>query len=279
MAGTLTIGDFARATHLSVKALRHYHRIGLLVPAEVDRVVGVPPLHHRSDRHARRSSVASATWTCRSTRSLACSPTDDLEAAQPADHRHLDRLEQALTATQTAVRSLRDLLGSSTPAVDRAAQRRRRPRRGDHGGRRRGRARAVVPRRVRRARRHPRRVRCAPHGPAAGLYDTDLFAHGRRRRRRCSCRSTDDRSTTVGRVPGSRSPPSISPSPCTAAPTTTSTARTASLAAYVADHAISLDGPIRETYLTGFRDTPDDGERWSTEIGWPIFHPGPPAAG
>ena len=34
---TLSIGDFARATHMSVKTLRHYHRIGLLEPADVDR--------------------------------------------------------------------------------------------------------------------------------------------------------------------------------------------------------------------------------------------------
>ena len=40
MRGTLTIGDFARATQLSVKALRHYHRIGVLVPAEVNRSSG-----------------------------------------------------------------------------------------------------------------------------------------------------------------------------------------------------------------------------------------------
>jgi DNA-binding transcriptional MerR regulator len=32
---TLTIGDFSRATHLSVKMLRHYHDIGLLEPAGV----------------------------------------------------------------------------------------------------------------------------------------------------------------------------------------------------------------------------------------------------
>jgi len=28
----MSIGDFARATHLSVKALRHYHEEGLLEP-------------------------------------------------------------------------------------------------------------------------------------------------------------------------------------------------------------------------------------------------------
>ena len=34
---TLSIGEFSKLTHLSVKALRHYHDVGLLVPAAVDR--------------------------------------------------------------------------------------------------------------------------------------------------------------------------------------------------------------------------------------------------
>ena len=40
MATTLTIGDFARMTHLSVKTLRHYHQVGLLEPAHVDPANG-----------------------------------------------------------------------------------------------------------------------------------------------------------------------------------------------------------------------------------------------
>src|SRR5262245_60299304 len=36
MDATLTIGDFSRMTFVSVKALRHYHEIGLLVPARID---------------------------------------------------------------------------------------------------------------------------------------------------------------------------------------------------------------------------------------------------
>ena len=40
MPGSLTIGDFSRVTFLSVKTLRHYHRVGLLEPAEVDAVTG-----------------------------------------------------------------------------------------------------------------------------------------------------------------------------------------------------------------------------------------------
>jgi MerR family regulatory protein len=34
----LAIGDFSRMTHVSVKALRHYHDVGLLEPAEIDQL-------------------------------------------------------------------------------------------------------------------------------------------------------------------------------------------------------------------------------------------------
>ena len=45
------------------------------------------------------------------------------------------------------------------------------------------------------------------------------------------------------------------------------------LATYVTRHALAVDGPIREYYLTGQRDTPDTSQ-WRTEIGWPIFRTG-----
>jgi DNA-binding transcriptional MerR regulator len=40
MPASLAIGDFSRATHLNIKTLRHYHRIGLLEPAHVDPDTG-----------------------------------------------------------------------------------------------------------------------------------------------------------------------------------------------------------------------------------------------
>ena len=46
------------------------------------------------------------------------------------------------------------------------------------------------------------------------------------------------------------------------------------LAAYVARHALAVDGPIREYYLVGSQDTPDEAA-WRTEIGWPIFRTAP----
>ncbi|NYV74338.1 MerR family transcriptional regulator, partial [Streptomyces sp. UH6] len=40
MTERLTIGEFSRITHLSIRALRRYHEQDLLVPAEVDPVTG-----------------------------------------------------------------------------------------------------------------------------------------------------------------------------------------------------------------------------------------------
>jgi effector-binding domain-containing protein len=45
------------------------------------------------------------------------------------------------------------------------------------------------------------------------------------------------------------------------------------LGAYVTDHALGVEGPIREYYLVGPHETGDE-DRWRTEIGWPIFHTG-----
>jgi effector-binding domain-containing protein len=42
------------------------------------------------------------------------------------------------------------------------------------------------------------------------------------------------------------------------------------LAAYVTRHALAVEGPIREYYLIGPIETPDQ-SAWRTEIGWPIF--------
>jgi DNA-binding transcriptional MerR regulator/effector-binding domain-containing protein len=42
------------------------------------------------------------------------------------------------------------------------------------------------------------------------------------------------------------------------------------LGSYATTHEISIDGPLREYYLRGAADTPDEAG-WRTEIGWPIF--------
>jgi hypothetical protein len=45
------------------------------------------------------------------------------------------------------------------------------------------------------------------------------------------------------------------------------------LATYVTQHALGVDGPIREYYLVGAHEASDESE-WRTEIGWPIFQTG-----
>jgi effector-binding domain-containing protein len=45
------------------------------------------------------------------------------------------------------------------------------------------------------------------------------------------------------------------------------------LAAYVASHALQVDGPIREYYLVGRQDTTDE-NTWRTEVCWPTFNTG-----
>jgi hypothetical protein len=44
----------------------------------------------------------------------------------------------------------------------------------------------------------------------------------------------------------------------------------AALAAHVARHSVAVEGPIREYYLVGQRDTADS-RQWRTEIAWPVF--------
>src|ERR1700712_4110207 len=109
MTATLAIGDFSRATHLSVKTLRHYHEIGLLEPVDIDPSTGY-----------RRYAPAqiSTAQVIRRFRDLDM-PLEDIHgvlAAPDVDTRnqliaaHLGRLESTLTRTQEAVASLRDLL-------------------------------------------------------------------------------------------------------------------------------------------------------------------------
>ena len=49
MSTYLSIGDFSRATHMTVKTLRHYHQIGLLEPADVDPHTGYRRYTDRPD--------------------------------------------------------------------------------------------------------------------------------------------------------------------------------------------------------------------------------------
>ena len=112
MSGSLTIGDFSRATFLSVKTLRHYHRVGLLEPSDVDPVTGY--------RRYTSNQIPTAQ-VIRRFRDLDM-PLEDIGSVLRAPDQttrsqliaaHLTRLEQGLADTQRAVASLATF--SNTP--------------------------------------------------------------------------------------------------------------------------------------------------------------------
>src|SRR5437879_6867461 len=101
----LPIGDFSRMTYLSVKALRHYHDVGLLAPAQVDPATGY--------RFYDPSQVTTAQ-VIRRFRDLGM-PLEDVKAVLDAPDvmarnqvivAHLERMESELEQTQATVVSL-----------------------------------------------------------------------------------------------------------------------------------------------------------------------------
>ena len=121
-ATRIPIGDFSRMTYLSVKALRHYHDVGVLEPAEVDPATGY--------RFYTPSQVGPAQMVRRlrdlgmpldAVRDVLRAP--DAAARDAALVDHLRRMEEELARTQQTVASLRTLLQNSPEplAVERRA--------------------------------------------------------------------------------------------------------------------------------------------------------------
>ena len=117
MSSSLAIGDFSRATHLTVKTLRHYHETGLLEPAQIDAQTGY--------RRYTTEQIPVAQ-IIRRFRDLDM-PLNEIQAVLSAPNvqarndliaAHLRRLESDLAKTQSAVASLRNLLRHSAPAAD-----------------------------------------------------------------------------------------------------------------------------------------------------------------
>jgi len=116
MATLLTIGEFSRMTHLSVKALRHYHDTGVLEPAAIDPFTG-----YRSYDAAQLP----AAQVIRRLRDLRM-PLDSIRTvlrASDIDTRnreiaaHLQRMEQQLEQTRSSVAALRGLLSGPAPRM------------------------------------------------------------------------------------------------------------------------------------------------------------------
>ena len=270
MSAALPIGDFSRATHMSIKALRYYHRVGLLEPADVDRFTG----------HRRYTTDQIPTaQVIRRFRELDM-PVDeikgilnasDVPSRNEAIAAHLSRLEQSLSRTQSAVAALRDLLDNQqdrarvdityrSVAAVRAAAVTAVIDMEDagpwlHGAL--GELRASLDAQA-----------STREGPPGGIYATELF--------------TDERGAATVFIPCGgqiRSVGRVEPLVVPAAelavvehagPHDGVDRAYGALAEHVTRHAVAVDGPVREYYLTGFQDTADE-SAWRTEIGWPVF--------
>jgi DNA-binding transcriptional MerR regulator len=109
MTASVTIGEFSRLTHLSVKTLHHYHDIGLLAPARID-----PSSGYRRYETAQ-VSIAQLIRRLRDlqmplaqVREVVEAP--DLTSRDQALRLHLDQMESDLVRTQQVVASLRSML-------------------------------------------------------------------------------------------------------------------------------------------------------------------------
>jgi DNA-binding transcriptional MerR regulator len=271
MTAGLTVGEFSRMTHLSVKTLRHYHQVGLLEPAQVNPDTGY--------RYYTTGQIPTVQ-VIRRLRDLEM-PVADVKAvlaAPDAARRnaliaaHLDRLETRLAQTYAAVDSLRNLLQPPGPApvVHRtvtpvtAVGIRQTVAREDvlpwwQGAL--GELHATV-----------RAQGLQATGPSGGLFASELFQQ--------------DRGEATVFIPVTGPVRPIGRAGAVTIPAAELAVIThhgdlsgvdltyGRLGAYVTDHAISVDGPLREYYLTDSHDTPDPA-RWRTEIGWPIFRADP----
>jgi DNA-binding transcriptional MerR regulator len=275
MSTMLSIGDFSRMTFLSVKALRHYHEVGLLAPAEVD-----------PDSGYRRYDLAQVpkAQVIRRLRELGMPIEDvrsvvdasDVQSRNAAISGHLRRMEKELETTRSTVESLRLLLDEDAPppiAVE---------------------YRAIGPMEtvairdtvdyavmfdwldVALSELHSVVEGTAAQraGVDAALYSNELLE--------------EEHGEIVALIPLSSALEAAGRTEALPLPiveyavaahrgSMENLDRTyAALGAVVAERAIGVQGPIREQYLVGAADTPNEAEHL-TEICWPVFQTTPAA--
>ena len=273
MATALTIGEFSRITHLSIKTLRRYHEAGLLEPAHVDRQTGYR--YYSVDQVPTAQVIHRFRELGMPVREVGelVAVTDPGARAALIAH-HLERLETQLDQTRAAAVALRRLLQPDPAPLD--------------VHRRRTEAATVAAVRdvvdlsdvlawydsaMSELDAVLGAVGTVRTGPPGGLYDNELF--------------TEERGAMVAYIPVA-DPPShgaVTPLiiPAIDLATTIHTGphddidvTYAALGTYVSQQALQIAGPVREIYHAGPRDT-DDSSAWRTEIGWPIFQTAPRA--
>ena len=272
MPDMLSIGDFARATHLNVKTLRYYQEAGLLLPAEIDP--------HSGYRRYRIEQIPKAQ-VIRRFRELDM-PIEEIRgvlyAPDPVTRDtliagHLRRLESDLGRTRSAIATLRDLL--EHPESQRPVARRHLPRL----------VVAAISEQVASAEigawlqgalgelyATVSAQGQSTGGVAGGVYADGLFeADGGEATVYLPAVSPID---ATGRVRLAELPAVDLAVVSHHGPEAGVDRAYGDLAAYVARHAIGVAGPIREFYPVNRHHTGDQSQ-WRTEIGWPIFPTGP----
>ena len=265
MRAGLTIGEFAQLTHLSVRTLRRYHEGGLLEPARVDPGSGY--------RYYTSEQIPAAQVIYRLRElGMPLAEVGEVLATGDPDVRadllagHLVRMENELDRTRAAVRSLRRLLQPERAALD--VELRPVPAQRvtavqdtvdlDNVLHWYAEAMAELDATLRGA---------VDAGPPGGVYANELFTDGRGHV--LVYRQVAD-APARGRVA-----PVVLPDVELAVATHAGEhddidVTYGALGAYVTDHQLVVDGPVREIYLVGPRDGAPPAS-WRTEIGWPVF--------
>ncbi len=265
----MTIGDFSRAVRLSAKALRFYHRNGLLAPRSVDAQNGyrlyAPEQIADAQiiRTLRRLDVP-----VDAIRAVLNAPSIDGRSALLAEH--LERMERKLDETRAAVQSLRGMLEEPSPAIEivhrsvpetRVVAIRDSIALRDLGTWFRGAVAELTA--------IAGTVAPSTSGPYGGVWSAGLFEEER---------GEATLYLTVGNGFPARGAtgrarllelPAVELAVAThSGPDETVPRVYAALGEYVARHELGVPGPVRETYLEGF---PAIDAHSVTEIGWPIF--------
>jgi DNA-binding transcriptional MerR regulator len=272
MSASLAIGDFSRATHLTVKTLRHYHESGLLEPAQIDARTGYRRYTTEQIQVAQIiRRFRDLDMPLNEIRAVLAAP--DVPKRNELISAHLRRLESDLARTQTAVASLRDLLEHPAPSVDigcrkvdsvSAAAISQAVRAGDSlswflGAL--GELHAALA---------AQRITAA--GPAGGIFASALFTRARGEATvfiPCDA----DKVRSIGRVVSLVVPAVELATVVHKGSHANIDLAYGCLAAYVTRHELAVEGPLREYYLVGPQDT-SEMSAWRTEIGWPIFQTG-----
>jgi DNA-binding transcriptional MerR regulator len=259
MTTLLSIGDFSRLTHVSVKALRHYHDVGLLAPAEIDRGSGY---------RLYAAAQAPTAQLIRRFRDMDM-PLEQIKAVLTASDpeerdrvivAHLRSMERQLEQTQATVTSLRALLegGGELPGVELRSV--------DSGPALVSRARvgwndtqAWLGDTLTGLRRQLQDLGLRRAGADGALYTSEFFeAHLGEVIAFIPVRQGGAEELRGG-------PMAVTVHRGSFADLDRSYAE---LGAFVAERGIGTAGPIREHYVVGFLDTDDD-DAMVTEVCWP----------